>query len=103
MPDPGLPAFEPRLGRGATPPASLYTAPALFDCIRERVFARSWQLVGDVEHVRVPGQVAPITLLEGCLDEPLLLTRDTSDRMHCLSNVCTHRGMLVAETAGVQA
>lgn len=39
----------------------------------------------------------PFTLLEGFLDEPLLLTRDDEDRLHCLSNVCTHRGNLVVE------
>ncbi len=32
--------------------------------------------------------------------EPLLLTRDATDRMHCLSNVCTHRGNIVCEGAG---
>jgi choline monooxygenase len=41
-------------------------------------------------------------LLEGCLDEPLLLTRDMDDHLHALSNVCTHRGMLVCEAGGVE-
>ena len=50
--------------------------------------------------VSVAGQVSPFTLLPGTLDEPLLLTRDTEDRLHCLSNVCTHRGTLVVEGAG---
>lgn len=39
----------------------------------------------------------PFFLLEGCLDEPLLLTRDVQDQLHLMSNVCTHRGTLVAE------
>ena len=39
---------------------------------------------------------------KGVLDEPLLLTRDSRDEIHCLSNVCTHRGALVCEHAGVQ-
>jgi choline monooxygenase len=39
-------------------------------------------------------------MLEGFLDEPLLFTRDTEDRLHCLSNVCTHRGNLVVEGPG---
>jgi choline monooxygenase len=103
MPESRRPAVESRIHGAETPPAALYTDPALFERIRERVFARSWQLVGDLESVRVPGQVSPVALLEGCLDEPLLLTRDAGDRLHCLSNVCTHRGMLVAETAGVLA
>ena len=45
-----------------------------------------------------PGSCYPFTLLESYLDEPLLLTRDINQQIHCLSNVCTHRGTtLVAE------
>ncbi|RMF83950.1 MAG: aromatic ring-hydroxylating dioxygenase subunit alpha [Planctomycetota bacterium] len=88
--------------RARTPPSKLYTDPIIYDLARERVFARSWQLVADFDDVRVPGQVRPLTLLEGCLNEPLVLTRDHDDRVHCLSNVCTHRGYLVCEHAGVQ-
>lgn len=84
----------------ATPPARFYADPAAFDACRERIFAHSWQYVGDLEQVRVPGQVAPVTMLEGCLDEPLLLTRDAADQLHCISNVCTHRGALVCEHPG---
>ena len=36
----------------------------------------------------------------GALDEPLVLTRDLSDQIRCLSNVCTHRGTVVVEGAG---
>jgi len=39
-------------------------------------------------------------LCEGFLDEPVLLTRDDKDALHCLANVCTHRGNLVAEKPG---
>jgi choline monooxygenase len=46
--------------------------------------------------------VYPFTLLEGSLDEPLLLTRDFKDQVHCLSNVCTHRGNIVVESEGVE-
>ena len=84
-----------------TLPARVYSDPAVFDLQRERVFARSWQLAGDTGQVKVPGQVRPVTFLEGILPEPLLLTRDAADRLHCLSNVCTHRGTLVCEGEGV--
>ncbi len=87
--------------RASTLPARVYSDPRLFELARERVFARSWQWVADTDAVRVPGQVHPFTLLEGALDEPLLLTRDAQDRLHCLSNVCTHRGTLLCEHAGV--
>ncbi len=86
--------------KASTLPARVYSDPEIFRLQTERVFAQSWQLVGDTDRLRAPGQIVPFTLLEGCLNEPLLLTRDKDDRLHCLSNVCTHRGHLVAESAG---
>lgn len=86
--------------RASTAPARFYTDPALHETIRERIFARSWQLVGDTDPVRPPGQVLPMTLLPGLLDEPLLLARGEDDRLRCLSNVCTHRGNLLVESGG---
>jgi choline monooxygenase len=90
------------IGKASTLPAWIYSDPEVHDRARERVFARSWQLVGDLDRMRAPGTVCPVTLLEGCLDEPLLLTRDRADQLHCLSNVCTHRGNLVVESEGVE-
>jgi choline monooxygenase len=90
------------IGRAATLPARLYRDPAVYALAKERVFARSWQWLGDAERVKVPGAVWPAVLLEGCLDEPVLLTRDRDDRLHCLSNVCTHRGALVCGGEGVE-
>jgi choline monooxygenase len=84
----------------STLPGWAYRDAALHEAAKERIFARSWQLVSDVDRVRTPGHVQPVTVLEGCLDEPLLLTRDEDDALHCLSNVCTHRGNLVAESEG---
>ena len=84
-------------------PAWGYTDVGLFRTIGERVFARSWQLVADTGRVRVPGWACPVTFAEGLLDEPLLLTRDGDDALHCVSNVCTHRGNLVCESEGPAA
>ncbi|MCB8932861.1 MAG: aromatic ring-hydroxylating dioxygenase subunit alpha [Fimbriimonadaceae bacterium] len=93
-------AIDADIAKASTPPAAFYKDPEAFAACRELVFARSWQFLGDTDLVRVPGQIHPFTLLEGCLDEPLLLTRDRDDALHCLSNVCTHRGNLVAECPG---
>ncbi len=87
--------------RARTLPAWVYSDPVVYRTIRERLFAKSWQCVADMDRVKVPGQVVPVTLLEGSLDEPLLLTRDRDDRLHCLSNVCTHRGTIVCDSEGV--
>ncbi len=84
----------------STLPAAVYADPACFALARERIFARSWQFIADADRLKTPGHVLPSTMLEGCLDEPLLLTRDADDRLHCLSNVCTHRGNLLVEGEG---
>lgn len=91
---------DTEIRRAWTPPTEFYRDRAIFDRSVEQVFARTWQFVTHADNVRVPGQVFPYALLEGCLDEPLVLTRDREDRLHNLSNVCTHRGNLVVEGAG---
>ncbi len=94
--------IDPDISRASTPPSWVYTDPDVYASARERIFARGWHFIGDAGVARVPGQVHPFTLLEGCLDEPLLLVRDREDRLHCVSNVCTHRGMMVCEQGGVE-
>jgi len=86
--------------RASTLPARVYSDPEYFELQKDRVFARSWQWVGDSAKVRAPGRVLPFTLLEGCLDEPLVLTADDEGVVRCLSNVCTHRGSIVVEGEG---
>lgn len=95
-------SVHPSVEQAFTLPSSFYKDPAVYERSRELIFARSWQFIGDLDLVKVPGQVHPLTMLEGCLDEPLVLTRDMEDEVHLLSNVCTHRGMTVAESGGNQ-
>lgn len=92
--------IDPDITRAATLPGWAYTDLAVFAAQRARVFRRSWQIAATTDAVRTPGSVHPFTLLEGCLDEPLLVTRDAEDRLHGLSNVCTHRAALVCEHPG---
>src|SRR5690606_11791110 len=54
----------------------------------------------DVERLFEQANTAPCTLLEGCLDEPLALTREDDGTVHCLANACTHRANLVVLEAG---
>lgn len=93
---------EADIREAATLPSAFYKSAQWFERCKEQVFARSWQFLGDLDALKAPGSTQPLTLLEGCLDEPLLATRDFSDQLHLLSNVCTHRGMLVCEAGGVE-
>jgi choline monooxygenase len=94
------PEILPELARASTLPGSFYTSQQMFDRVREKVFARSWQWIGSPDAVREPGEVLPLTFMEGLLNEPLLLSRDAVGDMHCLSNVCTHRGNLLVQERG---
>ncbi len=90
---------DPEVERARTLDKDFYLDPIVFDAARERVFARSWQWLGDLAELREPGSLAPRTLLPGLLDEPLLLVRDASGTLRGLSNVCTHRAMPLVERA----
>ena len=87
--------IDPDITRARTLPSAFYLDPAVHALARERVFARSWQWLGDLDDVAQPGSLAPRTMLPGHLDEPLLLARDAVGELRCLSNVCTHRGNLL--------
>src|SRR5215813_12283325 len=76
---------------------SFYCDEAVYALSRERVFARTWQWIGDLSDVMQPESLAPRNLLPGLLDEPLVLVRDASGVLRCLSNVCTHRGNLLVK------
>lgn len=86
----------------STLPASFYRDPVLFDSLKEKVFLKSWQWIGDEYLVPLAESVYPFTLLEGYINEPLLLTRDKNDNLSCLSNVCTHRGNIMVNNPGKQ-
>ena len=97
---PAPPGAREPIERARTLPSRIYHDPEAHAQVCERVLARSWQVVGDADRLKAPGHVLPLTLLEGSLDEPLLLTRADDGEVRCLSNVCTHRGMLVVEGEG---
>ncbi|MEO5881823.1 MAG: aromatic ring-hydroxylating dioxygenase subunit alpha [Caldimonas sp.] len=88
-------SVDPDVTRARTLPSEFYLDPAVHAATRERVFARTWQWLGDLGDVAEPGSLSPREMLAGHLDEPLLLARDASGELRCLSNVCTHRGNLL--------
>ena len=96
-------SIDPDIRRAHTLPGRFYTDPVVHAHLREEVFARSWQWIGVQDAVATPGWAYPFTLLPEFLDEPLVLTRDQSGIVHCLSNVCTHRGNLLVYQSGACA
>jgi choline monooxygenase len=86
---------DANIARAKTLATDFYTDSSCFEEAKEKIFAASWQFIGDTGLVKEPGQCYPFTLLEDYLNEPLLLTRDKDNQLYCLSNVCTHRGNLL--------
>src|SRR5215468_6088239 len=86
---------DPNIAKAQTIDASVYTSPDVFAEMKEKIFSCSWQFVGDVDQVGEKTSCYPFILLENYLNEPLLLTRDETGKIFCLSNVCTHRGNLL--------
>jgi choline monooxygenase len=89
---------DPDIAKAKTLSTDFYTDPKYFQKAREKIFSRSWQFTGDTSLAKNPGQCFPISLLENYLDEPLLLTMDKQQQLHCVSNVCTHRGNLLVSS-----
>ncbi|WP_445383238.1 aromatic ring-hydroxylating oxygenase subunit alpha [Robiginitalea sp. IMCC43444] len=86
--------IDPKIERASTLPASFYRDPSVFEALKDKIFYKSWQWI-ETELPETSGFTVPFTMLPQYLDEPLLLTRDENGRLHCLSNVCTHRGNLL--------
>ncbi|PIQ28703.1 choline monooxygenase [bacterium (Candidatus Blackallbacteria) CG17_big_fil_post_rev_8_21_14_2_50_48_46] len=80
-----------------TLPAEAYRSQSLHEQLIERVLAPSWQWFGSASLLSEVGQAIPWSFLPGSVQEPLLLTRDTQEHLHCLSNTCTHRGSILLD------
>ncbi|MBZ5857973.1 aromatic ring-hydroxylating oxygenase subunit alpha [Flavihumibacter profundi] len=89
-------SIDPNIARAKTLDTSFYIDPKYFESARERIFSPSWQFIGTTDQAKESGDCIPFFLLENYLDEPLVLTKDKSGKLNCLSNVCTHRGNLIA-------
>lgn len=89
--------INPDIKNSPTLPSEFYKDEKYFEKSKEKIFSKTWQFIGDTDLVKVPGQVYPFTMLEGFMNEPLLLTRDYDDNINCLSNICTHRANIICE------
>jgi|TARA_B110000116_G_scaffold222036_1_gene200737 choline monooxygenase len=93
--------IDPDITVAETLPSRFYKSQEIFDRLKETVFLKSWQWIGDsVSLVPLSEMVYPFVMLPDCITEPLLLVRDNKNGVKCLSNVCTHRGNIVAANPG---
>jgi len=89
-------SVDERLPHATTIPSWCYTEPSTLAAEREKIFARTWQLVGREDQVAFPGSYFTAEVA----GDPLLLVRGGDGRLRALSNVCRHRAGPVAKGEG---
>ena len=83
--------IHPEIAKAKTLPSNYYTDESLYNTLLEK-FSMTWNFIG---HTSMLEQSTTIPVLIG--NNPMMLTKDESGAFHCLSNVCTHRGMILSE------
>ena len=84
------------ISKAETLPSSFYKNHDIFEQVKEKIFLKSWQWLGDNSSLKLTNSIQPLTLLDGFLTEPILLTRNENGEINCMTNVCTHRGHILA-------
>ena len=79
-----------------TLPASLYTVPSILEDEKNKIFARTWQVVGHASQIENPGDFFTTELL----GEPLVFVRGHDGKLRGFYNVCRHRAGPPAQGCG---
>lgn len=88
--------FVAEPSRAQTLDASWYLDPTVYDLEMERIFARTWQPVAKLKDVAEIGDY----VATDAAGEPILVTRDTKNRIRAYYNVCPHRAGALARGCG---
>jgi len=100
IPNDVVDALEERLNANdATPrsmPPNFYTHQSVYEQEVEKLFISGWVCVGRADETPNVGDYYTLEIL----NEPLIVTRDTDENIVVLSNVCRHRGSIIAEGRG---
>jgi choline monooxygenase len=87
--------FDPNIAGAATIPSRVYVDPVYLELEREKVFGRTWQLVGRAEQVAESGEFFTAEIL----GEPIVVLHDEGT-LRGFHNVCLHRAGPVAQGCG---
>jgi choline monooxygenase len=88
--------IDNRIEYAETLPSTCYTNRDYLAVEEERIFARTWQLVGRIDQLPVPGSY--LTAMIG--REPVVIVRDLLDELRGFINICRHRAGPVASGSG---
>src|SRR5688572_24096071 len=84
------------LAHATTIPATWYTEPEMLKREQRQVFGSTWQAVGHTAALADPGSYLACDVA----GEPIVVTRAKDGVLRAFSNVCRHRGAVIAEGAG---
>ena len=79
-----------------TMPAAFYTLSSFHELEKEEIFRKEWVCLGHVGEIPNTGDYFTSELI----GEQIIVSRDKENQVHVLSNVCRHRGNLVAQGKG---
>jgi len=88
--------IDPAIARSWTLPARAYFDPAVHEAEEQRIFSRTWQVIGHIDQVRNAGDYFTTELI----GEPLLIVRGAEGQLRGFYNVCRHRAGPPAEGCG---
>ena len=91
-----LEKINPNIAEAKTMDKSFYLSPLYLELSKEKIFLKSWHFIGDKSQFTPKINIVPHTILGDFLDEPILLSKDGEGKIHCLTNVCNHRGNILA-------
>jgi choline monooxygenase len=98
---------NPQLECAETLASRYYTDPAILALEKERIFRRTWQLVGTLSQAcgEVNGTLRTIAdagafFTLDVIGEPVVVVRDNAGTLRAFSNVCRHRAGPIAQGAG---
>ena len=88
--------IDANIANAFTLPAHFYFDPAFAAPEKEKIFARTWQIIGHIDRLPKPGSFFTAELA----GEPLLITRNAGGEIKGFYNVCKHRAGPPAEGCG---
>jgi choline monooxygenase len=89
--------IDPDITKAETLPKSFYNDKDRFKEYTDSLFSASWQWIGDLELIGTKNNLIPFRVIDGIIEEPLLIIKDSNNKLSCVSNVCTHRGNILVD------
>lgn len=88
--------FDLQVERASTLPARCYTEAEVLSLESQRIFHRTWQLVGRLDQLPEPGSYFAAEIA----GDPIVILRDSQGGLRGFHNVCRHRAGPVVQGTG---